>query len=177
MKKTLIALTLTLLLCGQSQVFAQDTFEHRIYVKKSAAYPDNNGDRLHKISNDFADEVGDMLKEHYPMKILVSSLSIKMECYHDTVRLTYQVQLINCSKDSAQYYFKHSGSMNKDTRPYVAVVDAETKCADQALVVKRQFKTTHHFDPLVDLNIYIDESTECGKYTYALSEYFISARK
>ncbi len=168
MKKILIALfagmVCVLPLCAQK----------RIQVHKSLAYPDNSGDRLHKVANDFATRVGDILKEEFPMKIDSASLFVKMECYNDTVKLSYSVVLIECDTSEADYYFDRRGALSKDVRPYVAGADAESRCADQALVVTRAFKKNYK---AVVFKRYVDVDVRCGGYTYALSEYFLTARK
>lgn len=146
----------------------------RIKISLSAAYPDNNGDRLHKIANDFANAVGDSLKENFPMMIEPTTLIVTMECYNDTVKLSYTVFLIKCDTNQADYFFDRRGALSKDIRSYVAIDDAENRCADQALVVCRGFKKKYSE---IAYQSYVDVNVKCDGYTYALSEYFLTARR
>ncbi len=168
MKKILIAVFAGMMF--STSMYAQK----KITVYNSVAYPDNSGDRLHKVANDFATRVGGLLKEEFPMRIDSTSLLVKMECYNDTIKLSYSVTLVECDTNDAHYYFDRRGALSKDVRPYVAGIDAETRCYEQSLVVARAFKKKYNaivFDAYVDVNV------KCGGYTYALSEYFLAAKR
>ncbi|MDQ5949746.1 MAG: hypothetical protein QG563_253 [Patescibacteria group bacterium] len=169
MKKILILLSI-----GVALIASPSYGQKKITVSRSAAYPDNVGDRLHKIANDFATTVGDHLKAEYPMKIDSASLKLTMECFNDTVRLSYHVALVECDSNEAHFYFDRRGALSKDVRPYVAGADAEVRCADQALVVARAFKKMYG---QLTFQRYIDVDVKCSGFTYALSEYFLAAKK
>ncbi len=168
--KKIVSIGVVLFLCMVSNVQAQT----RITVSRSAAFPDSKGDSLHKIANEFADRVGEVLKEDFPLTIDSASLSVKIECFNDTVKLTYFVALERCDSASALYYFDHRVALSKDMQPYKAEVDAETRCADQAVLVMSAFKKRYGD---IAFQLYVDVDTKCNGYAYALSEYFIASTR
>lgn len=169
--KKIVSIGVVLFLCMVSNVQAQT----RITVSRSAAFPDSKGDSLHKIANEFADRVGEVLKEDFPLTIDSSSLSVKIECFNDTVKLTYFVALERCDTASALYYFDHRGALSKGTISYTTEEDAEIRCLDQAVLVIGAFKKAYGNNMF---NRFIDVHTKCNNgYIYALSEFFIASKR
>lgn len=174
MKKILIIVSIGVALLA-SPLYAQKT----ITVSRSAAYPDNVGDRLHKIANDFATRVGELLKEEYPMKIDQGSLKVTMKCFSDTVQLSYHVALVECDSNEAHFYFDRCGALTKDADAYDAEVDAENRCQEKKAIVVKKFenKIREKKYGQIAFEKYVDVHEVCSGFTYALSEYFLAAKK
>jgi len=120
MKKLLFLLVLCLnFLCSQSQ----------IHVIKTKTSPNNNGDNLHRIANDFSKEVGNKLKEFYPAK--VENVSVKLTVINGMLNLTYSAQITKCSKKESQFYFDHRGGLSARNKISDAVSNSTQRAKKQ----------------------------------------------
>ncbi len=174
MKKILILLSI-----GVALIASPSYGQKIITVSMSASHPDKKGDSLHKIASDFATRVGDLLKEEYPMKIDQGSLKVTMKCFSDTVQLWYHVALVECDSNEAHYYFDRCGALTKDADAYDAEVDAENRCQEKKAIVVKEFenKIREKKYGQIAFEKYVDVHEVCNGFTYALSEYFLAAKK
>ncbi len=91
-------------------------------VFKTRELPNNNGDELHRVANEFADEVGGKLKSNYPAKIY--SVTYKVESVGSNIRLTYEALIERSDETSYHWYFDRRGALSSDVKRQNAIDDA-----------------------------------------------------
>jgi hypothetical protein len=100
-----------------------------VRVYKTRELPNNNGDELHRIANEFANEVGNKLKSNYPAEI--HSLAYIVESAGNNIRLTYEALIKRSDETSYQRFFDHRGALSSDVKRQDAVDDASSRMTYQ----------------------------------------------
>ncbi len=141
-------------------------------VTKTRTSPNNNNDYLHRVANEFSNEVGDKLKELYPAKL--KKVSVKLEVINGMLSLTYTAQIIKCSEQEAQYYFDHRGSLSADVKSLYALNNAKSRTEEQKTEVVSVFQKVYGNVIVVSQNT---DQVQYKGYYWVIYESFIAAVK
>ena len=93
-----------------------------VRVLKTRELPNNNGDELYSVANEFANEVGNKLKSNYPAKIY--TVTYKVESIGNNIRLTYEALIERSDEANYHRFFDHRGALSSDVKRQNAVDDA-----------------------------------------------------
>lgn len=148
---------------GQSQT---------VIITRSKVSTNNDNDNLHQIANGFSEAVGAQLKKSYPARI--GRLSVKLKTVADGLKLSYEAEIISCSKKEALYYFEHRGALSARTSKTAAELDAKKRAQRQEAEIISCFKEAYGEAIIVSRNT---ARTEYGYYFWAISESFIASGK
>ena len=144
----------------------------QVTVTKTRISTDNKNDHLHKIANEFSDEVGDKLKEMYPAK--VKSITVKLDTLKGKMRLQYSAEIVKCDTAAAQYYFDHRGALSAAKKSLDAVHDAWRRRQSQKLEAMDDFKRIYGDVVIADG---ATSQTFYAGYFWVVCEVFIAANK
>ncbi len=141
-------------------------------VVKSRTAKNNSGDYLHSIANEFASDIGKVLKANYPAK--VTDVDVEILFSNGMYTLTYTATITKCVEGQHHYYFDHRGSLSTRTSKDVAGSDAESRRNGQIQPAFISFQKAYGYAEVIAR---IGDGVSCGKdcHTY-VSEAFIVGR-
>jgi hypothetical protein len=170
MKKLLLFLVLIIgQISNSSVVYAQN----EITIKVQRTAPDNRGDYLHKVANEFAKLVGDTLKSLYPATI--TSITVSMDESAPGITLTYSAIVSLCEKEDAIYYFDRRGALSASNDLLSAEEDAKERALEQTIVTYKKF-VEQFGSPYRVWYLNAKTKTKMADYKYLyLAENFIGA--
>ena len=141
-------------------------------ITKTRTAADNSGDYLHKIANEFADEVGKKLKENFPAK--VKDLDVEILFNRGMYTLTYTATITQCPEGQHHYYFDHRGAFSRRMSSQAAGADAESRRNEQIQPTLDDFKKAYGYSEVIGR---IGDGVPCGKECHVyVSEAFIVGR-
>jgi hypothetical protein len=140
-------------------------------VTKTRSAINNNGDYLHGIANEFANEVGKVLKANFPSK--VADVDVEILFGNGMYTLTYTATIVKCV-EGHHYFFDHRGSLSTRTSKDVAGSDAEQRRNGQIQPAVASFQKAYGHGEVIAR---IGDGVSCGNncHTY-VSEAFIVGR-
>lgn len=141
-------------------------------VTKTKTAWNNSGDTLHRIANQFADEVGDQLKAYYPARaenisvILMwnQATGYTLNYSADIVRDTFNYQLI----------FDHRGSLSYGNY-YDARANAKQRCKQQVIEAVPKFQVASRDGHVTLWQGYTSSARTDNAYAF-LCEAFIATK-
>lgn len=138
-------------------------------VTKQRMMPDNNGDLLHQVANEFSKEVGDMLKVHYPAEVRDAEVTFSVDRKTNMLVLKYTANIVRSTREGAEYHFDHRGSMSSALDRNSAINDSKSRAHEQFVDFKipvQHWTTTTK----------VCERKEKGqpRYYFAITEYLMS---
>jgi hypothetical protein len=170
MKKILLLLVI---IVGQFTNPVMVSAQNEITIKMQRTAPDNEGDNLHKVANDFAKLVGDTLKSLYPATI--TSLSISIAESDSKITLTYVAIISHCEIEDVVYYFDRRGSLSAGNNLKKTEKSAKNNALEQSIPTYHKF--VEQFGPpyrIWYMNAKTTTKNVDYKYLY-LAENFIGA--
>ncbi len=149
-------------------IFGFQPSHSQIVVTKTRMSVNNSNDYLHRIANDFANEVGVVLRKRAPSR--VENTSVKLTVRDEQLCLTYTAKIVSCTKEKAQHHFDHRGALSASTNQSRSLHDARTRSYQQKNKAEKEFKRVYG-------NAKCILSSDCTKYKkewWTIQEFFIT---
>lgn len=140
MKKILVIFVFTCCIITPDNASAQTTQNHFLIEMERTA-PDNAGDQLHKLANNFAKLIGDTLKALYPAT--VTDVDVFMNEGPNGITLSYRAIVSRCEPYEAIYYFDHRGALSGNNKFDLAEKDAKERAFEQTMEANKKFAESY----------------------------------
>ncbi len=146
------------------------TSQSQIIITKTRVSSNNTKDYLHLIANDFANEVGKALKEHYPSK--VKDVMLSLRAVGGQLSLTYKATLLKCSTQEAQRHFDHRGALAVNMQWTASLNDATERSYRQKDQCEKEFRIVYGGCHSIPRNDYVKYKNRW----WAIQEFFITEK-
>jgi hypothetical protein len=137
--------------------------------------------QAHMGANDFAKQVGNLLKERYPSKVegLKVTLTINILGGEELYHLSYFCYVVPTTPDQAQYYFDRRGTIlsGKTDEDAKNKVNAQINNTNKIGKLKESFQKTYGNYYMPDEFVLDSASKSQDGKSWYVKEYFITAQK
>jgi hypothetical protein len=165
-------------IAGTAIVSSLDASASESFQNKSEyIYESGDGAEAHKSGNEFANRVGNILKQQYPSRI--ENPSVRIEVSDQKFKFIWNCNFVKCEERDADYYFDRRGTLLSGANAQIAHnnVEAELRQSGKVQQMMDSFDLKYggHKMP----NSFVSESISqpAGGKVWCVREFFCTAKK